>query len=166
MHQGAEGWGDEAVDDEEVFFDAESGVEAFEVAGAVGFDAMAEDEVLGAGGSSDGIGLDEGEAIEGALEGGGFEEAAGDGVAAEIVEGGHLSSVSCHWSFVICPLSVVPGHLPVDRARGREWRSGGRRLRTLAYTVAESSGAGDAEDCLNGGRMVRPRVSRRLRSAS
>ena len=76
----------EAVVDEEVFLDAELGVAAFEVAGAVILDAMAQDEILGASGRANRIGLDEAELVKRTLQRGRREEALRDGKAAEVVE--------------------------------------------------------------------------------
>ena len=54
MHQGLHFPGHEAVIDEEVLLHAELCIAAFKIAGAVVFDAMAEYQVLCAGGRSRG----------------------------------------------------------------------------------------------------------------
>jgi hypothetical protein len=56
--------GQEAVDEEVVFFEAERFVLSFEVAGVVVDDAMPEDEVLGPCRRSNRVGLDEAEALD------------------------------------------------------------------------------------------------------
>ncbi len=86
MHERVYGARHEAVVDEEILFEAELRVVALEIAGAVAPDAMAQHQVLSAGGGANRIGLDEAELVERALEGGRGEEAIGDGVAAEVVE--------------------------------------------------------------------------------
>jgi len=59
VHQGVHAAGHEAVVDEEVLFDAELRVAAFEVAGAVVLDAMAQYQILSASRRADRIGLHE-----------------------------------------------------------------------------------------------------------
>jgi hypothetical protein len=87
MHQRLQIPRHEAVVDEEVLFDAELRVAAFEIAGAIPRDPMAEGQVLGACWRPDGIGLNEAESVEGALERAGREERPGDRVPSQIVEG-------------------------------------------------------------------------------
>src|SRR4029077_8978040 len=57
MHQRLYGLRDEAVNDKEVFLDAEFLVAAFEVAGTVILDSMAQHKVLSAGRRADRVGL-------------------------------------------------------------------------------------------------------------
>ena len=66
MHQGLNGSCYEAVDDEEVLLHIELRVVAFEVAGAVAFDAMAQRQVLSARRGADRIGLHKSQPAEGA----------------------------------------------------------------------------------------------------
>ena len=77
---------DEAVVDEEVLFDAQLRVGAFEIAGPVVDDAMAQRQVLRARRRADRIGLDETEAVQRPLERGGAEQAMRDGEAAKVLE--------------------------------------------------------------------------------
>jgi hypothetical protein len=67
MHQRLQRSGHEAVIDEKVFLDAEGCIAAFEIAGMIILHAMAKDEILRASWGADGIGLDEGHTVEGAL---------------------------------------------------------------------------------------------------
>ena len=87
VHQTFDGARDEAVVHEDILVDAQRREAAFEVAGAVVLDAMAQREVLGARGRADRVGLDEAERVDGALQRGGTEQAAADGESAQIVEG-------------------------------------------------------------------------------
>src|SRR6266487_6225535 len=89
MHQCLDGPGDEAVGDEEVLFDVDHRIAAFEVAGTVVLDAMAQREVLRARRRPDWIGLHEAQPVEGALERRGREEAPGDGETPQIGERDH-----------------------------------------------------------------------------
>ena len=88
MHQFVHGVRHEAVVDEDVLLDAEGGVAPLQVAGSIALDAMAQREVLGAGRRPDRVRLHEAERVEGAIEGRGWKEAAGDGEPPQIVEGG------------------------------------------------------------------------------
>src|SRR5262245_61229814 len=84
----------EAVIDEEVLLDTEFGVAPFQVAGVIVPDTMAQRQVLGAGGSTDRIRLDEAEALNRALQGGWRKQAAADGKPTQVVENnGHQSRV-------------------------------------------------------------------------
>ena len=86
VHQPRHLAGDEAVVDEDVLFDAERLVLAFEIAGAISGDAMAQRQVLRARGCANRIGLHEAKGVEGAREGRRPEQAARDREAAEISE--------------------------------------------------------------------------------
>src|SRR2546423_1529208 len=68
MHQRLQGAGHEAVVDEDILLDIQRGVSAFEIAGAIIPDAMAQDQVLRARRSADRIGLHETEALQCALQ--------------------------------------------------------------------------------------------------
>ena len=59
MEQMPGGKGHESVGVEEILFEVQRRVTFFEISGAVGFDAVAQDEILRAGGRADGVGLDE-----------------------------------------------------------------------------------------------------------
>ena len=82
VHQRFDGARHEAVVDENILVDAQRREAAFEVAGAVGLDAMAQRQVLGSRGRTDRVGLDEAERVDGAPQRGGTEQAAADGEAA------------------------------------------------------------------------------------
>jgi hypothetical protein len=82
VHQRCDTARHEAVVDENILVDAQRREAAFEVAGAVGLDAMAQRQVLGARGRADRVGLDEAERVDGALQRGGTEQAAADGETA------------------------------------------------------------------------------------
>ena len=87
MHQCLDGARHEAVGDEEILLDAERRVAAFEVAGMVVVDAMAQREILRACRRPDRIRLHESKPVEGAFERGGREKTAGDSEAAQVGEG-------------------------------------------------------------------------------
>src|SRR5258708_3900907 len=86
MHQRVYRARDKTVVDEEVFFDAELRVAAFEVAGAIIPDAMPQDQVLSPRRRANRISLHEAQPIERAFQRSGREEALLDGEPAEIVE--------------------------------------------------------------------------------
>ncbi len=77
----------ETVVDEDILFDAERVVEAFEVAGAISGDAVPQSQVLRAGGRANRVGLHEAERVQGARKRGRRKETAGDGEATEVGEG-------------------------------------------------------------------------------
>src|ERR1035437_8427944 len=81
MHERLYRPGHNAVYDEKVLLDAEPRVQAFEIAGPVVFDAMAQHQVLSARWSTNGIGLYEAPLVERAFQRGRCEEASGDGEA-------------------------------------------------------------------------------------
>src|SRR5262245_51475569 len=87
VHQCLQRAGDESIVHEEILMNVEPAVEAFEITCAVIGDAMAQGEILRAGGRTDRIGLHEGQRIEGALKCGGGKEAARDSKSAQLVEG-------------------------------------------------------------------------------
>ena len=76
----------ETVVDEEILLDAELRVTAFEVAGTVVLDSMAQNQILSAGGRADRVGLHKAQPVEGPFQRGWREEAVGDGIAPQIVE--------------------------------------------------------------------------------
>src|ERR1700730_3189747 len=86
MHQRMNRARHEAVVDEEIFLDAEFGVAPLEIASAVIFDAMAQNQILSAGRRANRIGLDKSEFVERAFQRRRWEEALRDGEAAEVVE--------------------------------------------------------------------------------
>src|SRR5713101_7850295 len=86
MHQRMYRASHEAVVDEEIFLDAELRVAAFEIAGAIILDAMAQYQVLSAGWRANRIGLHKAEPVQRAFQRGGREEALRDGQTAQIVE--------------------------------------------------------------------------------
>jgi hypothetical protein len=84
VHQRAQLGRDEAVVDEEVFLQRQARVAALQVAGLVALDAVAQRQVLGAGGRAQGVGLHEAaEPVHGGHERRRWEEAAGDRMAAQ-----------------------------------------------------------------------------------
>jgi hypothetical protein len=86
MHQRLYGLRDEAVNDKEIFLDAEFLVAAFEVAGPVILDSMAQHKVLSAGRRADRVGLHKAQPMEGEFQRSRCEETAGDGKAPQVVE--------------------------------------------------------------------------------
>jgi hypothetical protein len=86
MHQRLARARQEAVVDEEVLLDVELCVSAFEIARAVACDAMAERQVLGPRRRADRIRLDEAELVDRPAQRGGREQAASDGVAAQLLQ--------------------------------------------------------------------------------
>src|ERR1700733_5000256 len=87
MHQRLQGIRHETVVNEDVFLDAELRVIAFQIPGAVVLHSMAKGKVLSASRRADRVGLHKAQPIDGAFQGGGCEEAAGDGVAPQVVQG-------------------------------------------------------------------------------
>jgi len=88
VHQRLRGARQEAVVDEEVFFDPEARVTPLQVARAVTFHAVAQRQVLRARRGADRVGLHEAELVHGALQRGRVEQAACDGEAAQLIERG------------------------------------------------------------------------------
>ena len=86
MHQRLQGSRDEAVDDEEILLDAELHVAAFEIARAIAVDAMAQNQILSAGRSANGIGLHEAHFVESAFQRGGRKKTARHGESPDVVE--------------------------------------------------------------------------------
>jgi hypothetical protein len=82
VHQRCDGARHEAVVDEKILVNAQRREAAFEVAGAVILDAMAQRQVLGARRRADRVGLDEAERVDGALQRRGAEQASADGETA------------------------------------------------------------------------------------
>ena len=80
--------GQEAVVDEEVFLDAQPRVAALQVTGPVAGHAVAQRQVLGPRRGADRVGLHKTQAPDGLRQAGRPPQAAGDGVAAELVEAG------------------------------------------------------------------------------
>jgi hypothetical protein len=74
------------VIDEEVFLERQPRITALEVAGSIARHAMAQSQVLSAGGGADRIRLHEPELVDRALEGGRLEQGARDGVAAQMFQ--------------------------------------------------------------------------------
>ena len=87
MHQRVKRSRDEPVIDEDVFLDAERRVQPFEVARSIAGDARPERQILRPRRRANRIGLNESKRVDRACERRGPAEAAGDGHAAEIVEG-------------------------------------------------------------------------------
>ena len=87
MHQRLYGPCDEAVDYEVVFFDIERGVAAFQIARPVAFDAVAQDQVLGARRGANRVGLHEAHPVKSAFQCRGREQTARDGKAPNVVKG-------------------------------------------------------------------------------
>jgi hypothetical protein len=87
MHQVMVRARQEAVIDEEVLFQRQFRVAAFEVAGAITHDAVAQRQVLRTRGRADRVRLHETEPRDRPRERGRLEQRAGDGVVAQVVEG-------------------------------------------------------------------------------
>jgi hypothetical protein len=86
MHERLHFPGHEAVIDEEVFFDAELLVAAFEIAGTIIFHAMTQNQILSAGWCADRIGLHETHLLQCVRKRRGLEQAARDREAAQVIE--------------------------------------------------------------------------------
>ena len=90
MEQVAGAGGHEPVGVQEVFLQAQAPEAPVEVAGAVAADPVAEDQILGAGGRADRVGLHEAEPVHGVAKGGGGEQGGLEDLGAEVCEGdGH-----------------------------------------------------------------------------
>jgi hypothetical protein len=87
MHQGLHSARDEAVVDDKILVDVEAGIATLEIAGAVTGYPMTQREILGPRRCPDRVGLHEPKGVEGALERGRREKAAGNRYAPQIVEG-------------------------------------------------------------------------------
>src|SRR5258708_28356257 len=86
MHQRLYRSREETVHDKEILFDAESWVQAFEIAGMVILNAMTQYQVLSASGRTDWISLKKTESVESTFQCRGLEKTAGDGKAAQFVQ--------------------------------------------------------------------------------
>jgi len=86
MHQRLYRSREETVHDKEILFDAESWVQAFEIAGMVILNAMTQYQVLSTSGRTDWISLNKAESVESTFQGRGLEKTAGYGKAAQIVQ--------------------------------------------------------------------------------
>jgi hypothetical protein len=64
MHERLNLCGHETVVDEKIFVDTKLGVTAFQITGAVVLHAMAQDQILGAGGRADRVGLHKSHSVE------------------------------------------------------------------------------------------------------
>ena len=89
MHQRLQRPRQEAVRDENILLEAELPVEAFEVAGAVVLDAMAQHQILRASRRPDRVGLHKAQPLKGAFQSCGREEGAGNSKAPQVGEGDH-----------------------------------------------------------------------------
>jgi hypothetical protein len=78
MHECLNFCGYETVIDEKIFVDAQFGVTALQITGPVARHAMAQDQILGAGGRTNRVGLHKSHAVEGTLQGGWWKQASGD----------------------------------------------------------------------------------------
>ena len=99
VHQRVRGARHEAVVDEEVFLDRQLGVAPFQVTRAVAADAVAQRQVLRPRRGADGVGLHETQFGDGLGQRRRLEEAAGDRVGAQCVDGddglGHRLQTKC-----------------------------------------------------------------------
>jgi hypothetical protein len=107
MHQRVVPGAEEAVVDEEVLFDAELGIAAFEVARDVAVHAVAQREVLRACRCAQRIGLHEAQAVDRLRQRGGGEQAARQREAAQRGE------VEAH-RMILPPATRRPHELPTD----------------------------------------------------
>jgi hypothetical protein len=89
MHQRVHRFWHEAVVDERVFLDRQTGVSALEVAGAIIAHAVAQGQVLRACRCADWVGLHEAAALDCARQGSGCEERPGGSMPPKLVEGDH-----------------------------------------------------------------------------
>src|SRR6202451_2211143 len=87
MHQFMECAGHKAVVDEKILLQRKLRIQPFEVSRAIIPDAVAQRKVLGAGRRSDRVGLHEAQLLDRAPERGRLEQRAGDGKAAQGIEG-------------------------------------------------------------------------------
>ncbi len=78
----------ETVVDEEGLFDRQARIAALQLADAIVFNAVREDQILGASGRANRVGLDKAQARNGPQQAGGLEKAARDHVAAKLLETG------------------------------------------------------------------------------
>jgi hypothetical protein len=83
MHQGAVSAWQKAVIDKKVLFHRELGIAAFKIARAITVDAVAQRQILRAGGSSNRICLDESQFLDRARKRGRLEQRACNGIAAQ-----------------------------------------------------------------------------------
>ena len=86
MHQRLQRSCDIAVVDKEILFDIERRVAAFEITGTIIFNAMPQDQILRAGGSTNRIGLHEAHALQGAIECCRFREIPRDRESPQVVD--------------------------------------------------------------------------------
>ena len=84
MHQGVVSAGQKAVVDEEILLERELWVQALEIARAITVDAMAQRQILRAGGRTNRIRLDKSQFLYRALQRGGLEQRARNGIAAQM----------------------------------------------------------------------------------
>src|ERR1041384_1294287 len=120
MHQRLQRSRDVAVVDEEVLFDVECWIASLEIAGAIVFDTMPQDQILRARGRPTRIGLREAHLLERSIECSGLWEIPCDRVAPQIVESDHCPKLPT-WinrSVFICGLNYRQRHGP---RRFRVW---------------------------------------------
>ncbi|MCY1540809.1 hypothetical protein D9M68_764680 [compost metagenome] len=87
VHAGVQRGRDEAVVDEKIFLHRQPGVVPLQVARPVRLDPVAQRQVLRTGGRANGVGLHKAQPFDGLGQGGGREQAAGNGVAAQVGKG-------------------------------------------------------------------------------
>src|SRR5580693_8629766 len=109
MQQGQGPARQEPVVDEEGLFDRQARIAALQLADAIVFNAVREDQILGASGRANRVGLDKAQARNGPQQAGGLEKAARNHVAAKLPETG-------------------------DFERAHAWRSVGQGSLPLVYT--------------------------------
>ena len=119
MQQGQALARQETIVEEEGFFDRQARVAALELAGTVVFNALREDQILGASGRPHRVGLEKAQARNGPRQGGDLKKAARDRVAAKLPEsggfagrqsgtvfGGHCVILSPLGAYLLCKWGV------------------------------------------------------------
>ena len=97
----------ETIVNEEGLFDRQARIAALQLAGAIVFNAVREDQILGASGHAHRVGLDKAQARNGPRQAGGLEKAARDRVAAKLPETGDFER-----THIFCRVSGSRGNGP------------------------------------------------------
>src|SRR6266480_4883135 len=120
MHQCLYRSCEKTVHDKEILFDAESWVQAFEIAGMVILNAMTQYQVLSTSGRTDWISLHKAESVESTFQCRGLEKTAGDGKAAQIVQRNqHDSNLAKVFAAINGDPSSIVTHILVTRFHSR-----------------------------------------------
>jgi hypothetical protein len=118
MHQRLYRSCEKAIYDKEILFDAESWVQAFEIAGVIIINAMTQYQVLSASWRTDWVSLNKAESLESTFQRHGLEKTSGDGKPAQIIQRNqHDSKLAEIYTAKVC-LSVAALKYPqVQRSR-------------------------------------------------